>query len=752
MTTFRSLACALLMSSSLAWAAAPPAQAPYAWKSVAIGGGGFVDGLVFHPAASGVVYARTDMGGAYRRDPGAPRWRPLLDWLPYADLNLMGVESIAVDPSDAGRVYLSCGTYTAPDAPDGAVLRSMDSGKTFQRTNLPVKFGANEEGRGNGERLAVDPNDGQVLLLGTRLSGLWKSVDGAVSFQPVAGLPADAWGRSPLDGPLAPSRGSDGRGGVVFVIFDPRSGSRGHASQTAYLGVSAMGRPNLYRSEDGGATWQPVPGQPTTYRPTRAVLASDGRLFVSYGNDPGPRGMTDGGVWRYDPRAGAWADITPDKPDASRRFGYAAVSVDARDPHKLVASSFHRPEGEELFRSTDSGATWKPVFAAGAVFDPTLAPYVKDTPLHWLFDVEIDPGNPDHAIFTTGYGGWETFDLAQADQGRPTHWQVMSSGIEETVALALHSPTRGVPLVTALGDYSGFVHADLDQPAPEGNPKPPFMGNTWDVTGADLNPQVMVRIGSPRSGKNLGYSLDGGRTWAEPVTVPDPRSGAGAIAVSADGATWVWTPGGDVPYVSADHGHTWKEVAGLPRDARVVADRVDPRRFYAMSLFDGKFYSSDDGAARFTGQPLNLPDGPVLRMHSGANKPTDRGDDRGGQDRLYITPGKAGDVWLAAYHGLYHAADGKRFVRMPDVEQLHAFGFGKAAPGARSPALYLVGTVHGQRGIFRSTDDARRWVRINDDAHQWGLILQVAGDPKTYGRVYVGTHGRGVFYGDPKER
>jgi len=86
---------------------------------------------------------------------------------------------------------------------------------------------------------------------------------------------------------------------------------------------------------------------------------------------------------------------------------------------------------------------------------------------------------------------------------------------------------------------------------------------------------------------------------------------------------------------------------------------------------------------------------------------------------------------------------------MPGVEEIHAFGFGKAAPGRPYPALYLVGTVNGQPGIFRSIDRARRWTRINDDQHQWGLVLQIAGDPKMYGRVYVGTHGRGVLYGDP---
>jgi hypothetical protein len=86
---------------------------------------------------------------------------------------------------------------------------------------------------------------------------------------------------------------------------------------------------------------------------------------------------------------------------------------------------------------------------------------------------------------------------------------------------------------------------------------------------------------------------------------------------------------------------------------------------------------------------------------------------------------------------------------MDGVSEVHAFGFGKAAPGADYAALYLVGVVNGQRGILRSDDAARNWVRINDDLHRWGLVLQITGDPKQYGRVYVGSHGRGIVYGDP---
>jgi photosystem II stability/assembly factor-like uncharacterized protein len=459
--------------------------------------------------------------------------------------------------------------------------------------------------------------------------------------------------------------------------------------------------------------------------------------------------MMDGGVWKLDIKSGAWTNITPDKPGKERKFGYAAVSVDAKNPKVVIASSFYRPKGEDVFRSTDGGATWKPAFGSGGVMDYSLAPYVRDTDIHWLFDVEIDPTNSDHAMFTTGYGGWETYDLTNLDKNLPTHWTVMSPGIEETVALALYSPSKGAHVITGVGDYSGFVHWDLDKPAPDGNPKPPFLGNTHDVSGGELNPNVIVRIGRPRPGsQNLGYSLDGGKTWHEPASVPDAKATEGHIAVSSNGETWVWTPRHNVPYVTTDKGATWTACAGAPMDTRVIADRVNPTRFYGIALFEGKLFESVDGAAHFTERPLVLSDGLPKRGGNGADNRSDRGDDRGGQDRIYATPGREGDLWLAAFNGLYHSGT-KRFDRMPGVEEIHAFGFGKAAPKTKYASLYLVGTVQGQRGFFRSTDSGATWLRINDDQHQWGLVLHITGDPKKFGRVYVGTHGRGTFYGDP---
>jgi len=348
-------------------------------------------------------------------------------------------------------------------------------------------------------------------------------------------------------------------------------------------------------------------------------------------------------------------------------------------------------------------------------------------------------------MFTTGYGGWETFNLTDMDAKQPTRWSVMSSGIEETVPLDLCSPTRGAHLISAVGDYGGFTHWDLDKPAPEGASQPPLFNNTTGLACAENKPEVVVRVGVSsyhHPGLNIGYSLDSGRTWQPPATMPQPNSRAGSIAVSADGATWAWTSEGSPVFVTRDNGATRIRAQGVPDNARLVADRVHPGKFYAVSLFEGKLYRSTDGAATFTERAFTLP--------GGLPKPGNRGDHRGGQDRLYATPGKEGDLWIAAFHGLYHSKDsGETFARMDGVSEVHAFGFGKAAPGADYAALYLVGVVDGQRGILRSDDAARSWVRINDDRHRWGLVLEITGDPKQYGRVYVGSHGRGIVYGDP---
>jgi photosystem II stability/assembly factor-like uncharacterized protein len=727
----------------------PPAQ-PYTWKSVQIVGGGFVDGIVFHPTERGLRYARTDIGGAYRWDAKNHLWIPILDWVPFKDTNLMGVESIALDPNDPNRLYLACGMYTSATSPNAAILRSDDRGSTFQRADVPFKMGGNEDGRGNGERLAVDPSDGRVLYFGSRQAGLWKSTDGAATWSKVSSFPniseAPATRPTPQTGARRRfgfvSRGS----GIVFVIFDPRTGSAGKPCSTIYAGVSLLNRPSIFRSTDSGETWRPVPGQPATLRPSHGVLATSGIMYFSMGSGPGPSRMNSGAIWKFDTNSEKWTDITPEKPTSQIPFGYGAVSVDAANPDALIASTFGHPKAEDLYRSTDAGKTWRPIFSAGGTYDYTGAPYVHHTPIHWLLDIKIDPFDPNHAMFTTGYGGWETFDLTDSDAGKPTHWTIMSKGIEETVALKLLSPPVGPHLISAIGDYGSYEHPDLDHPPADVNVNPRF-GNTTGEAFASNNPTIIVRVGGVAGGEtvrtNLGYSTDGGNTWQPSKKMPTAGSREGSIAVNSDGSSWIWTPTNASPYLTTDQGATWTKCAGLSVGTRAVADAVNPEKFYAIDLFGGKLFTSTDGGANFESRPLDLAGGTPTFSDDG-------GDARGGQDQIYATPALEGDLWLASFDGLYHSSNsGQSFQLIPGPQQIHAFGFGKSAPNSQSPALYLVGTVSSQRGVFRSDDAGNTWIRINDDAHQYGLLLQITGDPRIYGRVYLGTHGRGILYGDP---
>lgn len=70
-----------LQAIQLLFAAAAPVKAAFSWQNVKIGGGGgFVPGIIFHPNAKGVAYARTDIGGLYRLN-SDDSWTPVTDSL-----------------------------------------------------------------------------------------------------------------------------------------------------------------------------------------------------------------------------------------------------------------------------------------------------------------------------------------------------------------------------------------------------------------------------------------------------------------------------------------------------------------------------------------------------------------------------------------------------------------------------------------------------------------------------------------------
>ncbi|MFF7167603.1 1,4-beta-glucanase [Streptomyces sp. NPDC008086] len=707
--------------------AAPPAAAAggaYRWRTAVMGGTGFVTGVLFHPSVRGLAYARTDIGGAYRWDDRTGQWIPLTDHLGWDDWNLLGVEAMAVDPAHPNRVYLSLGTYAQSWAGNGAVLRSEDRGATWKRTDLTVKLGANEDGRGAGERLLVDPRDSDTLWLGTRHDGLLKSTDRGASWQAVSF-------------PAVPS--ATGQGVTLLVA----------AGRTVYAGWGdsdgTAGRPNLYRTSDR-TTWEAVPGQPTGAAakvPIRAAYDRHTReLYVTYGNAPGPNGQSDGSVHKLRTTDGKWTEVTPVKPGGATddggtdTFAYGGVAVDARCPGTVVVSTNNRwALVDTLYRSTDGGRSWTSL-KDRAVLDVSETPFLTfgaDAPKFgwWIQAVGIDPYDSKHIVYGTGATLYGTRDLK--------NWAPQIRGLEETSVRQLLSPPAGAAhLISGNGDIGVMYHESLTASPSQGMASNPVFGSATGLSQAAAKPSYVVRAGWGDHG-NGAYSNDGGRTWAPFEAQPAiAKDAPGPIVTNADGSALLWSfahwDGTLYPTRrSADNGATWAEVATLPKGAVIVADPVEPKLFYAFDTATGTLHASTDGGLTFTARATGLQSGDK-------------------EFQLAAAPGRSGDLWLSLkWNGLYRSTDGgATFSKVGSCRASYTLGFGKAAEGASYPAVYLVGSTETITAVYRSDDEARTWTRINDDQHQWGWIgAAVTGDPRVYGRVYVATNGRGVQYGEP---
>ena len=185
------------------------AKADYTWSNVAIGGGGYVTGMEYNPKEEGLVYARTDIGGLYRRKKDTD-WEPLTDFLGADEWGYIGIESMATDPVEPNRVYFAGGTYMSDDA---ALFASDDYGETWTRFDAPFSCGGNQSGRGCGERMCVNPNNNKEVWFGSRDSGLWKTTDYGKNWEEVTSFPEK--------GDYKQESNSIG---ILWVTFDPTSG------------------------------------------------------------------------------------------------------------------------------------------------------------------------------------------------------------------------------------------------------------------------------------------------------------------------------------------------------------------------------------------------------------------------------------------------------------------------------------------------------------------------------------------------
>lgn len=689
----------------------------YKWSSLPVGGAGYVTGIITCSSdPNNNIYARTDVGGAYRWVEADRGWTPITDWIGDGDMGYMGVESMAVDPQSPNKVYIYCGT-SYWNSGKSAILYSDDYGNTWvEKINVTTLFPAhgNDNGRQTGERLAVDPNNGEILLCGSRTRGLWKSEDGG-----------DTWGR-------IASITFTNTAKISFVQFIPATSTVGNATPTIYVGVMRKGSDNLYVSNDYGATWAVVSGHPNAYMPHRCLL-SNNKLYITYSDAEGPGGGS-GAVMKFSLTDGSWANISP----ATLSFG--EVTVDPTNPDYLMCTtqgiwwkqswiSGNDTYGDQIYVSKNDGANWTNLFPSGCVYsEPDVVWLQQSSQLHWAGSAKIDPKNRNRAFVISGNGIYITENLWDA---KPL-WRMALKGLEETVPMELVS-MPGAPIVTVIGDYDGFVYHDIARYYARHTPT---MGTSTCIDVASKNLQRMVRVGGS-AGNAIYYTSNGGTLWTKIANEPTAGAAKGWCAISADGTTMVWTPDAKTTYYTNNNGVNWTAMPGISvNNIRFFADKAADNTFYAIVSGSLRIYTYNAQTSTFGYSSTSL-SGTV-------------------NNRLTVVPGYVGELWAPkGSDGLVRVSNATSTPIIANylLSNVTCVGVGKAAVGKSYPSLYIWGrpTAIDPVGLYRSDDEAATWVRINNDLHQFGgpgNAQFVKGDMNVYGRVYMSTVGRGVIVGD----
>jgi len=706
----------------------------YSYGQVAIGGGGFVSGLIAHPTDKNVKFARTDVGGAYKWNPSDCSWKPLNYFISSDDKGLLSIEALAVDPQNSNNIYMLGGCMYFSNQKT-AIMYSRDGGETFTTVDVTslIKAHGNGNGRGNGERLAVDPINSNVLYCGGRAgSPLIVSTDAGENWSAVSSFPSSVYTNT-VKWPTWSKNASDDHkttnnsNGTSAVVIDPSTASGGK-SQRIYVGISRTGADNVYISEDGGSSWGAVSGLPTNLMPLRMKLDANGNLLIAYSDKEGPNNCgTTGALYRYNPMAKTATDISP---SGGHPIGDVSCSPTSAD--SLVCTTIctwvsqdwgtgNYVNGDIIFTSTDGGATWRSL-QDNFQFDANGCTWIPDHAIHWSCSILMDPFDHNKVSVTSGNGIFTTNNVWCDATGGPTFYFDVN-GLEETVALDLVSIPGG-DLYSVIGDYTGFRHSDIHSFPPIHKPE---SHTTGGIAYAAKNPDIMARV----AGESY-YTENGGTTWSVmsgAKTVYD--ASYSEVAISADGTTILYLPAGTgSPTYSTNKGANFSASAGCSTAGYVVADPVNSDYFYAGGK--NTVYVSNNGGQSFTSTTTN----------------------NDTYTRLCVVPGHEGLIYLPqGGSGLTVSTDhGASFSAVSFITRCDAVGVGKGKT-SNSYVIYIYGKANGcELGIYRSEDEGSTWQRINDETAQFGGVGNgafIVGDQNVYGRFYLATVGLGIVYGEP---
>ena len=303
------------------------------WRNIGPFRGGRVNGVSGVPGQPNTFYFGSVGGGVWKTTNAGRTWLPIFDSQPVASIG-----AVAVAPSNANVVYVGTGEsdMRSQISYGNGMYKSTDAGKTWTHLGL--------DNTRQIARIAIDPKNADVVFvaaLGHAYGanperGVYRSRDGGATWQKVL------------------FKGDDI--GAVDVTFDPAN------TQTVYASLWNTRRPpwsiyppsygpgsGLFKSTDGGATWQPL----TRGLPTEAVgrigiavaLANSSRVYAIVD-------AKDGGLYRSDDAGATFAKVSGDARIWGRGWYFGKVVVDPKNPDLVYVSN------TGVYRSRDGGKTF----------------------------------------------------------------------------------------------------------------------------------------------------------------------------------------------------------------------------------------------------------------------------------------------------------------------------------------------------------------------------------------------------------
>ena len=312
----------------------PDLYAGLKWRNVGPFHGGRISSVTGVIGQAGVFYVGTPLGGIWKTTSAGVTWFPIFDQVKSVD----SVGAIQVAPSNPDIVYAGAGDPIGGSLGNG-MWKSTDAGQTWQHIGLDdtVKI----------DSILVDPTEPNLVVVSAlgdathHGGGIYRSTDGGQTWTNVL-KPADY----------------DGTREVEYAYDDPTvmladtQGTGGGFSASGPGPQPKSKPPLVFKSTDEGQTWTQIkiPSFPGRVGLAIAMHTNGQRIYI-VGNN-----IENGsGLFRSDDGGATWQHMAGKDTRISNGQGSysSGVFVDPQNPDIVYTVS------TAMYRSTDGGVTFE---------------------------------------------------------------------------------------------------------------------------------------------------------------------------------------------------------------------------------------------------------------------------------------------------------------------------------------------------------------------------------------------------------